>query len=280
MAQDQAADPVTPGTLPTVVEPAKETVLTGTKTPEGTAPLATGAAPELPRPWMTGLTTEQKANADLVKTLSRYEKGIPDLAKAVVDLEQKVGNAVVVPGEKATLEERAAYRKAMGVPDKPEDYKLEDLKLPIPKEILAKIDKSLKETAHGLNLTPTQVNGLRSWHLLQEYETMKERLDALPTAKQCQDVLARQYGTQVNVALEQANRAYTRYVSPSLQAKISATGLANDPEAVTMFVEIGKMISEAPFVDGKSAGRPVTATGERSNAELAEIMFGNAGSKG
>lgn len=129
MAENQVADPVKDNSQ-TVVDPAKGGTALTDGVDKSTSPSADGAPPKLPHAWMEGLTAEQKADAELVKTLSKFEKGIPDFAKAYPELEKKLGQSVMVPNEKATPEEKARYLKAIGVPDKPEDYKLDKVELP------------------------------------------------------------------------------------------------------------------------------------------------------
>lgn len=65
-------------------------------------------------------------------TLGKY-RTLPDLAKAHINLQELLGKkstAINIPGEGATPEEISGYRKAIGAPEKVEDYKLKPEKLP------------------------------------------------------------------------------------------------------------------------------------------------------
>lgn len=47
-----------------------------------------------------------------------------DMAKSALDLRQKLSKAITVPGEDASDEDRAKFRKAVGVPDSPDGYEV------------------------------------------------------------------------------------------------------------------------------------------------------------
>ena len=274
MAENQAAGPAQPGSPTTAVDPAKATtVLTGDVTPKGTAPLATGTPPELPHPWMNGLTTEQQNDAELIKILESFKKGIPDLAPAYAALSRKLGRAIVVPGEKATDEERAAYRKAIGVPDKPQDYTLERIE-GLPQEIVAKMDKSLTEIAHATNLSQDQLSVMRKWAVLQAIETnLEQHKQTEVDAEETRKLLRLQFGSRYDLVIGQAEAALSAYAPNGLQIKLKQTGLLSDPDMIRMLIKLGQDTTEAPFVDGKGAAAPSgNRIGRRSEAEIAGVL--------
>lgn len=76
-------------------------------------------------------------------------------------LQGEVEGRVKVPGEKSTPEDHAAFRKALGIPEAPDGYKLDRPKdMPEGMEYDELLEKTFRETAHKLDLTPTQVAGL------------------------------------------------------------------------------------------------------------------------
>jgi len=72
--------------------------------------------------WTAQLPDDLKSN----ESLTRFSK-LGDLGKAYLELAGERDNLVKIPGEGATEEEWAAYRKQAGVPDSPEDYALQDI---------------------------------------------------------------------------------------------------------------------------------------------------------
>jgi hypothetical protein len=62
-----------------------------------------------------------KAHLDLIGKV----KDLDGKTAKITELEGKLSSAIFKPGEKATDEEKTAYRKSLGVPEKPEQYEFE-----------------------------------------------------------------------------------------------------------------------------------------------------------
>jgi hypothetical protein len=217
-----------------------------------TPPLAEGGATDQPPGWVAALTSEQKANTELVKELAtRFPRGAPDLVAHYVETKAKTG--VTVPNEKSTAEERAAYRKAIGVPDKPTDYKLEKGKAPAGFEYPDTRMAALAEAAHKAGLTQAQLSQLFLWD-------QKSRLsDAVEAAKQVKATVAQtegelkslwkgDYALQTGYMERAAQHYFEKF--PGLADKLSRSGLANDMEFIRFFAELGRGMSPRPFVEG------------------------------
>ena len=262
MADEKAASPEKDN-LQTVETPAKDgTILTGKEPEKGTSPLAKGATPELPHLWMNGLTTEQKADADLVKSLSKFEKGIPDLAKSYAELEKKLSQTPVIPNDKATPEEWAAYRKAIGVPEKSEDYKLEKVQLPEWTGGVAKesVDKFLA-LAHKLNMTNDQVKSIHSWY----YKNLVDEMKIVKTTQdECSAIMAKEFGSDWDERQTYLDRAFVRFGNKEVSELFAHSGLGNHPGVVRMFINIGKLIGDHKFVEGR---------GEKTETDAAHILY-------
>ena len=228
--------------------------LTGkaTGTP-ATPPLADGGTTDQQPPgWTAALTSEQKANTELMKDLAtRFPKGAPDLVQNYVESKAKAG--VTVPNEKATAEEWAAYRKAMGVPEKPTDYKLEKAKTPAGLEYPdARLD-SLKDIVHRAGLTQTQANALFLW---DQKARLTEALDIAKavraTVEQVTTELKAEWKGDYDLRIGYMERGAQHYFEkyPGLADKLSRTGLANDKQVIQMFADIGRSITPGRFVEG------------------------------
>ena len=66
--------------------------------------------------WRAGIDDEQ------ARGLAERHASPADLAKTALDLRQKLSNAVFLPGDGASDEDKATYRKALGVPAEPDGY--------------------------------------------------------------------------------------------------------------------------------------------------------------
>ncbi len=74
--------------------------------------------------WRAGLPDDLKNNEAFTpyKTVGDLGKVHIETVGKVKELEGKLATAIIKPGEKATPEEQVAYRLAMGVPEKSDDY--------------------------------------------------------------------------------------------------------------------------------------------------------------
>jgi len=256
MAEKQAANPETPGTSPAAEAPGQGgSILTGkATTAEATTPLADGGAPKTPPAWVAQLPDDLKAN----ERLHRYAS-IGELGKAYLEAERKLGESVRLPGKDATEEERAAYRKAAGVPDKPTDYKLEKAKAPAGFEYPEAMATSLRELAHKAGFTQDQLTAMHQWHQLQrltEAETAAKAVKA--TLEQTEAELRTELRGNYDLEMAYMQRGVQRYFTPEIADLFTRTGLGNDRRIIRMFAKIGRDTAEHAFVEGQP-GKPAPA---------------------
>lgn len=77
-------------------------------------------APE-PKDWRTDIKDDD------AKKFAESSTDINHLVKRAIDMRNKLSNAIVRPGKNATPEDIAAYRKAVGIPEKPDEYEFPEL---------------------------------------------------------------------------------------------------------------------------------------------------------
>ena len=276
MGNEQATAPVTENAA-AAESTAKDggTLLTGAG--DDTTSLTDGGPQKLPHAWMGGLTSEQKADADLVTTLSKFEKGIPDLSKAYAELEKKLGQAVTVPNEKATEEEKARYRKAIGVPEKPEDYKLEKVELPAGFDADEAMQGEFLKVAHGVNLSTAQANAIHGWYMKTIGEQVKEaQVLVKTTTEEATAAVHKKHGVDSEAAITYMERGFKHFATPELAGLLKITGLGNHPEMVDLFIKAGKLVNETPFVDGSRGERQESGVGNRTDTQIAETLYPSA----
>jgi len=107
------------------------------------------------------------------KGIDRF-KTVPDLVKSYRHLETlkgTPGDAVIVPGADATPEQRAAYHKAIGVPETPDAYALKPEQLPEGIEWHDGRGKAFAEFAHKQGMTQAQAAAVVAFQLEQEQAT-------------------------------------------------------------------------------------------------------------
>lgn len=153
---------------------------TGTETTPGEvpAPDAGDVKAIWPEDWRT-----QAAGGDekVIAKLGRYASP-QEVAKALIQVQDKISKGELRSnlGSKATPEELAAFRKEIGVPDKPEGYQL-PAELPIALD--QGIVKGVLEAAHATNATPQQVQSIISAYATQAKAAEDARMAAAVAAR-------------------------------------------------------------------------------------------------
>jgi hypothetical protein len=135
----------------------------------GTLPNGGGGA-TAEQPWHSLVLQGEGEAAKLNDPAQWLDKAPPPLSKFIKDqmtaARAKTEGMVRVPGENATPDEIAAYYKAIGVPDKPEDYGLQaPAKLPEGVQHDAKMEAAFLEKAREMGLNAKQVQALRDFQL-------------------------------------------------------------------------------------------------------------------
>ncbi len=137
---------------------------------------APAAAPATwPEDWRQRLAGDDKK---ALKALERLSDPTAVWKKAR-ELETKLSSGEYrrVPPKDATDEDLAAYRKEIGLPEKPEDY---EISLP-DGVVMGAADKpvfdSFKGIAHQANMTPDQLNAAANWYFQQQREQAEAQDD-------------------------------------------------------------------------------------------------------
>lgn len=144
-AGDQAAPVITDVTTPPAADPAK---------------------PAAPSAWGDDWRDRMANGDDKIRAMLERLSDPTALALKLRNQEIKISQGIKpeAPGEEATDEERAAYRKQMGIPDSPTDYKIE-LREGL---VVGDADKPLLdaflEDVHGKGWSQQQASEAMSWY--------------------------------------------------------------------------------------------------------------------
>lgn len=212
--------------------------------------------------WTAKLPEDMKeAGASLGKF-----KSVTDLAKSYHHLEKTIGarpQGVIVPTDKSTPEEIAAYRKAMGVPEKLEEYNVTPEKLPDGMTWNPETAKPYMEIAHKHNIPPAAMKALVAVQMQQE----QNRVDALTTLVQKRLAdgkadLQKEWGADFEKNIGRAQ------IAAKLAAVDSNSPGFSDPNVVKAFVRLASMLSEDKLVSATN-GSPGGGGGQ---ARAKDIM--------
>jgi len=236
---------------------------------------------------------DKKAEAKELRRLERV-KDIKSLWGLYRELEGKFtsGGLIKKPGKDAKPEEIAEFHKAMGVPEKPEDY-FKDIKLENG-AVIGEADKPLVDAfaqrVHKVGATPAMVTEALNWY----YQQQEEQAAAMDEAddefrRESERALKDEYGA--------AFKRMTNAIGPlfstapggtdikndaSLYARLmggrTADGriIGNDPDIVRWLVSLAQDVNPAATVveDGNQSGLTIDAEIKQIETRMKEDRRG------
>ncbi|HQS69738.1 MAG: hypothetical protein B7Y36_08250 [Novosphingobium sp. 28-62-57] len=197
-------------------------------------------------------------------------KDIAGLAKVARDNQKAVRDSgrVKVPGEGATAEEIAAYRKAVGVPEAPTGY---EFKPPVgedgqPLELNSATLDRIATFAHKHGLPKGPMEALVSDYIQGELDDRNTRTRALDSEAQA---WVKAQGAEANAKIAAIDKAATALglTKEDLQGLRMAWG----PEkALTVMAKLGAGMAEDTLIGGGTGKFGVT--GEQAQAEIDRLL--------
>lgn len=177
-----------------------------------------------------------------VESLAKSHNGLAELLG-------KKAQAVVPPNEKSTPEEIAAYRKAIGVPESPEGYKLKPDNLPEGVNFDEATAKRAAELAFKHNVPASAMQEFMKFDM--ERAAMMQQAAAGMIEAQLEsgrEELQRVYGDKFGEKIELARRAaLTAGVDPASHGFV-------DPQVVKAIVNLAEKLSDDRLVEGNQTG--------------------------
>lgn len=237
-------------------------------------------APEFtwPEDWAAKLAGEDEKTLGLLK---QY-KSPAEMAKAFKELRKafdarKPGAPLKLP-ENPTEEQVAEYRKAIGVPEKPEDYQVE---LPEGVEldpVGQVIQEDFLKTAHSLNMPPEMVQKTLNW--FSELTAVQQQLradQAAETRRQTEAELRKEWGGDFsgNVNLMTnilADRLGSKHADFCATELADGSRLGDNPQFIRLMADLARDAAGANaamyYSDPASAGKSM----EQEKADLLAMM--------
>lgn len=190
------------------------------------------------------------------KTFADVDKMLRDSMAAA---RAKTDGMVKIPGENATPEEIAAYYKAIGVPEKPEDYGLKaPEKLPEGVQHDAKMEAAFLGKARELGLNAKQVQALRDFQLSYVGETVAASKAEMAKAIEAEKAeLTQRFGDKLDSTVATAKALVNAKWVPDAMKKYLNDGAA-DPQSGNFagadFLEFAVAAARAAGEDGLAGG--------------------------
>ena len=175
---------------------------------------------------------------------------LEDLAKSYVHTKQMVGKRLEAPGEDATPEQLAEWRKVVGAPETADAYG--DLRPEsVPEELWdSESAKAFSEIAHKHNLPPAAVKEIVG-HYANEIQAGLEASEAEAAQfvqgqkQQLQKEWGGEFDRNLNIAAQAAR---------AVGLNPEENQIFTDAEVVKAFANMGRLMSEDKLVQGDSRG--------------------------
>lgn len=206
-------------------------------------PEAPPVAPPTPPPesipeWRASLPDDLKADPSLATF-----KDVPSLAKSYVETKKLVGaKAFKVPDATATDEERATFRKTLGVPDTPDGYQIKRPEIAVDSMVWDQnAEKNFLARMHRAGAPPEVVQEAISFYgefFAAQMEAARREAQAV------QSELRREWGPTYDAHVGRANRAVQEYGGEELVNFLATSGLGRHPLMVKAWAKVGDALVE------------------------------------
>ena len=242
--------PATEPTTPAATEPA---------TPAALDPSSTGEPS-----WRDTLPEDIKHDPSL-----KVFSDTAGLAKSYVHAQKMLGkDKIEIPDKYATPAQQKAMFQKLGLPETADKY---DVTLKEGAKVNEDFFKGFKETAYNNNILPAQAQKMLDW-----YESSAAELNTKAEAKAQNDhnveieALKTEWGDAFKGKLSAAQVALKQFAGEKEMKYLAETGLAEDPNLIRLFANIGASLNEDSFKGDTISNLGITP--EDAKRKRASIM--------
>jgi hypothetical protein len=210
--------------------------------------------------WRAALPDEFKQH-DFVKTFTKpgdFVKSALEIKTERDALKTKMDGAIFKPSENAKPEEKTAYLKALGVPEKPEAYELSPLP-PELKEIQA-MEPWFRNVAHARGIPADMAKGLWEDYSKLAIDSQKQAIEQRnKTLTEGMDAIKKEWGSNYDNNLKVVARAEAKFGIP--QDWVKSHNLDNDPTLIKFFFNVGAALTDDKMPPGMPPSGPTPKPG-------------------
>jgi len=235
-------------------------VAASTPTPSGDSLINQAPpAPAADSPWVNEkgefsegwLDRLPKDLADSKQILGQF-KDINGVLKTLASQQKMLGkkaDAILIPDENASPEEKSAFLKKLGVPDSPDAYQLRPKDLPAGYEWDENVAKEFNALAHQNGIPPKAMDALLSKYAAFEAQRAEQTaIQQKAEVEAGRKALAEAWGDKYEVELSVARRA-----AQVAGVDVNSKGFS-DPAVVLAFNRLARMMSDDKIVSSDTAG--------------------------
>lgn len=210
--------------------------------------------------WRAALPDEFKEH-EFVKTFQKpgdFVKSALEIKTERDTLKTKMANAIFKPGEKATDEERAAYFKALGRPDKAEEYEFPDKDKNAPEMV-----KWAQERFHKVGLNKEQATFIAGeWNQLLAGIVEKHNAGVQKEITESGTKLKAELGDKYDSSIELANRLWKKHTDGEFDKAFTGETSANRFSMIRYILKMAKLTGEDRSPSGlPEGGKPTVKEG-------------------
>ena len=200
--------------------------------------------------WITGLPAELKT---LVET--KGYRTPADVVQAYAHAQRALGREKI-PLPKDGMWDPVA-RERLGIPANPAGYALKRPDLPEGVAWDEGFERAALPVAHGLGLTPQQLQGLMDFYASHQAEAFATTGRARHLEQeQAASALKDEWGADYSVRLAQAARAARYFGGEDLVTLLNESGLGNNPQLIRAFEKAGALLGEDTLKGGSEGTGP------------------------
>lgn len=235
------------------------------ETPVVAAPIA-----ETPFAWKANLGPDI-ANSPTMQKFPDTKEGLVETAKSYLNLEKLLGHEKVpVPKSKDDAAAWEIFSKALGIPDKPDGYGLEDAKLPDHLKGMTFDKAKFAEIVHQNKLTPDQAKGLWGAYTQMSSQIYENAVNEHKTKltgviNQLRGEWGDAYQSKVDLGQNVINKFSD---NKDMNDFVTAT-LSKDPNGIKFLAKIGEQFAENK-IDGFNVQR-FSITPDEAEKEISAI---------
>lgn len=222
--------------------------------------------------WKSTLRTDLK-DSPLLQKFEDTPEGFNKAFESHANLEKLLGHEKVpVPKGPEDTEGWSRYRKAFGIPEKPEGYKLADAQLPDTMKGLT-IDKNkFAEVAHSLDLTPAQA--AKQWQIYNEINAQTFEKYQKDQETKMGDIVAKlkqEWGDAYNTNVELGQSVINKFADSQEMNDYLTSALSQDPRGIKFLAKVGEQFSENKVGDFQV--KRFSSTPEQAKNEIEKIRL-------
>jgi hypothetical protein len=235
------------------------------------------SAPVTVAPVINTFSWKGQLEGDLSKAplLSKFEdtkEGFNKFTESHYNLEKLLGNdKVPIPKGPEDTEGWSRFSKALGIPDKAEQYGLADVALPDSMKDITFDKQKFAETVHSFKLTPNQAKGLWKAYTDQSMEAYNKAMESHKAdMTKVVNQLKSEWGDAYEGNVELGQMVINKFSPDKESADYITSVLAKDPKAIKFLAKIGEQFSENKI--GEFGYKRFSLSPEQASNEIESIL--------